>query len=116
AFVFFLFFSSRRRHTRSYGDWSSDVCSSDLGLGLEFTRQYLADGNTVIAACRSPDAAPGLAQLARRSKGTLSVVQVDVADTHSVRRSVTQVPSPTVDILVNCAGVTGASGQTIGSL
>src|SRR5437867_8235055 len=28
--VFCLFFSSRRRHTRSYGDWSSDVCSSDL--------------------------------------------------------------------------------------
>src|SRR5437867_10777258 len=27
-----FFFSSRRRHTRSYGDWSSDVCSSDLGL------------------------------------------------------------------------------------
>src|SRR5437867_10488412 len=25
-----FFFSSRRRHTRSYGDWSSDVCSSDL--------------------------------------------------------------------------------------
>src|SRR5207248_7702095 len=29
---FFFFFSSRRRHTRSYGDWSSDVCSSDLHL------------------------------------------------------------------------------------
>src|SRR5207248_7954861 len=28
----FFFFSSRRRHTRSYGDWSSDVCSSDLDL------------------------------------------------------------------------------------
>src|SRR5207248_4886928 len=27
---FCFFFSSRRRHTRSYGDWSSDVCSSDL--------------------------------------------------------------------------------------
>src|SRR5207248_6844997 len=26
-----FYFSSRRRHTRSYGDWSSDVCSSDLG-------------------------------------------------------------------------------------
>src|SRR5207248_7286072 len=25
------FVSSRSRHTRSYGDWSSDVCSSDLG-------------------------------------------------------------------------------------
>src|SRR5574337_412979 len=29
--LFFLFFfSSRRRHTRLSGDWSSDVCSSDL--------------------------------------------------------------------------------------
>src|SRR5438876_6730355 len=26
----FFFFSSRRRHTRWTGDWSSDVCSSDL--------------------------------------------------------------------------------------
>src|SRR5216683_4345660 len=29
--LFFFFFSSRRRHTRSDRDWSSDVCSSDLG-------------------------------------------------------------------------------------
>src|SRR3712207_6627216 len=28
--VYFLFFSSRRRHTRYWRDWSSDVCSSDL--------------------------------------------------------------------------------------
>src|SRR5206468_7657650 len=27
---FYFFFSSRRRHTRSDRDWSSDVCSSDL--------------------------------------------------------------------------------------
>src|SRR5690348_17380918 len=30
-FSFLFFFSSRRRHTRWTGDWSSDVCSSDLG-------------------------------------------------------------------------------------
>src|SRR3712207_2197279 len=29
---FFFFFSSRRRHTRYWRDWSSDVCSSDLGV------------------------------------------------------------------------------------
>src|SRR5207245_968717 len=29
-YVCFFFFSSRRRHTRCYRDWSSDVCSSDL--------------------------------------------------------------------------------------
>src|SRR2546430_17130280 len=31
AFVLFFFFSSRRRHTRFDCDWSSDVCTSDLG-------------------------------------------------------------------------------------
>src|SRR5438105_13394493 len=30
--LFIFFFSSRRRHTRSTRDWSSDVCSSDLDL------------------------------------------------------------------------------------
>src|SRR2546430_6043614 len=31
SLLFFFFFSSRRRHTRFDCDWSSDVCSSDLG-------------------------------------------------------------------------------------
>src|SRR5256885_10625390 len=30
TYLCFFFFSSRRRHTRLQGDWSSDVCSSDL--------------------------------------------------------------------------------------
>src|SRR5437868_13761105 len=33
-----FFFSSRRRHTRSKRDWSSDVCSSDLVLLLSIAR------------------------------------------------------------------------------
>src|SRR2546422_9423487 len=35
---FFFFFSSRRRHTRCSRDWSSDVCSSDLGLADQAAR------------------------------------------------------------------------------
>src|SRR3712207_9238526 len=34
----FFFFSSRRRHTRYWRDWSSDVCSSDLIWGATLTR------------------------------------------------------------------------------
>src|SRR5207245_5430050 len=34
-----FFFSSRRRHTRCYRDWSSDVCSSDL---LEHVKRFFA--------------------------------------------------------------------------
>src|SRR3989337_3113851 len=36
--VCFLF-SSRRRHTRCYRDWSSDVCSSDLGRRCAHPRE-----------------------------------------------------------------------------
>src|SRR5205807_8229008 len=38
----FFFFSSRRRHTRLQGDWSSDVCSSDLYI----------DGRQSFSICR----------------------------------------------------------------
>src|SRR5699024_4284974 len=52
--------SSRRRHTRSKRDWSSDVCSSDLWV------TGTVDGVTGPAAAAAPgsDAAPGLAGLA----------------------------------------------------
>src|SRR5207249_7613284 len=40
----FFFFSSRRRHTRSKRDWSSDVCSSDLQHDAAHPR---ADGRRV---------------------------------------------------------------------
>src|SRR5256885_11784764 len=44
----FFFFSSRRRHTRLQGDWSSDVCSSDLnwwiwGADIRLEVAHLAD-------------------------------------------------------------------------
>src|SRR5260221_9606479 len=43
----FFFFSSRRRHTRSLCDWSSDVCSSDL-----FRGQVLC-GQPIVALARA---------------------------------------------------------------
>src|SRR5256885_5361987 len=46
----FFFFSSRRRHTRLQGDWSSDVCSSDLGSRpeLQVKLQRVACGKSVL--------------------------------------------------------------------
>src|SRR5699024_11619056 len=35
-----FFFSSRRRHTRSKRDWSSDVCSSDLPFVTQIAREF----------------------------------------------------------------------------
>src|SRR5256885_12459753 len=36
-----FFFSSRRRHTRLQGDWSSDVCSSDLRAAADAVPDFL---------------------------------------------------------------------------
>src|SRR5207245_4839818 len=44
----FFFFSSRRRHTRCYRDWSSDVCSSDLRRNMPSTA--LSGGQQQMAA------------------------------------------------------------------
>src|SRR5437867_11618458 len=53
----FFFFSSRRRHTRSYGDWSSDVCSSDLHDVLRYARRIA----TLLPADREQDVVAGAA-------------------------------------------------------
>src|ERR1039457_3984466 len=49
------FFSSRRRHTRLQGDWSSDVCSSDL---LRQVLAILAGGVNGQSFLRADRAAP----------------------------------------------------------
>src|SRR5258705_3499480 len=43
ACCMFVFFSSRRRHTRCLSDWSSDVCSSDLTLAKAFRAAFIGD-------------------------------------------------------------------------
>src|SRR5256885_15597091 len=65
---FFFFFSSRRRHTRLQGDWSSDVCSSDLSQARHYQSGILFDeltaetasARTMLLLTRqgAPDAAP----------------------------------------------------------
>src|SRR5205807_10143451 len=51
-------FSSRRRHTRLQGDWSSDVCSSDLnchdqalfaGVFLDIPPRYTSEQSLIVA-------------------------------------------------------------------
>src|SRR4051794_8867930 len=59
----FFFFSSRRRHTRWTGDWSSDVCSSDLrprpAVALERVLRLERDGGSWAATTVLEGVAPG---------------------------------------------------------
>src|SRR3712207_6861438 len=75
CWLFYFFFSSRRRHTRYWRDWSSDVCSSDLVA-------LLARGETGLAA-----AARDVTELG----GEPLVVPVDVSDAEAVDAAAEQV-------------------------
>jgi NAD(P)-dependent dehydrogenase (short-subunit alcohol dehydrogenase family) len=92
------------------------ITGASRGLGLEFTRQYLTEGWAVIAACRNPGAARGLRDLEPKSKGALTVVEIDVTDGASVKRAAGRLQGRAIDVLVNGAGVYGGSGQRLGSL
>src|SRR2546421_6667067 len=47
VFCLFFFFSSRRRHTRSDRDWSSDVCSSDLIARVDLINDLVATAHGI---------------------------------------------------------------------
>src|SRR5205807_4346800 len=70
-FFFFFFFSSRRRHTRLQGDWSSDVCSSDLlpdsaGVGVA----AVPSGVRKPTACRRPGPPPAPGSVSIQTSAT----------------------------------------------
>src|SRR5207248_7209732 len=70
-----FFFSSRRRHTRSYGDWSSDVCSSDL-LWIALVRRAAAVHHTDAAVELQRDGAGARDELDIRPPATRQDIRV----------------------------------------
>src|ERR1039457_2909332 len=93
-----LVFSSRRRHTRLQGDWSSDVCSSDLDLGEKLGLDF--DTAVKISGARFSVLKGGLARLHR------ALAQF-MLDTHTEQHGYTETYVP---YLVNAASMYG-TGQ-----
>src|SRR5205807_3293012 len=105
-----FFFSSRRRHTRLQGDWSSDVCSSDLGLrradaearllgggpqalgvaaGLQFSEQAALQDAVVVAEgkpAEGADAGGQLLEIGRASCRERVEIRVGAGGCKSKRR------------------------------
>jgi NAD(P)-dependent dehydrogenase (short-subunit alcohol dehydrogenase family) len=89
------------------------ITGANRGLGLEFARQYAADGWRVIATCREPAKADELAKLAA-AQSNVSVHALDVAQDGSVRALAAELSTVPIDLLLNNAGVSGPKGQSFG--
>jgi NAD(P)-dependent dehydrogenase (short-subunit alcohol dehydrogenase family) len=92
------------------------VTGANRGLGLEFARQYAAEGWQVIAACRAPKDARELQQIAAASGGRIRILEMDVTDAASVRAAAAELKGEVIDLLLNNAGVGGPPGQQLGKL
>ena len=80
------------------------ITGANRGLGLEFTKQYAADGWNVLACCRHPQSAMQLQALAQ-TKPSIKIVSLDVADFAQIDALALQLKNASIDVLINNAGV-----------
>jgi NAD(P)-dependent dehydrogenase (short-subunit alcohol dehydrogenase family) len=95
---------------------SALITGANRGLGLEFARQYLADGWQVYATCRHPGSSSELQHMAEASDHKLRIMALDVTDSETVKAAAAELDGQAIDLLLNNAGVGGARGQTIGNI
>ena len=83
------------------------ITGANRGLGLEFARQYAADGWQVIACCRNPGKAGALKAIC----GDVAIEWLDVADDAQIKALAGRLKDRSIDLLINNAGVYGPRGS-----
>jgi NAD(P)-dependent dehydrogenase (short-subunit alcohol dehydrogenase family) len=86
------------------------ITGAGRGLGLEFVRQYAADGWSVIATVRDLARAPDLQTLERAAAGRIRVCVLDVTDGAAIDALARELAGQPIDVLVNNAGTMGREG------
>jgi len=81
------------------------ITGANRGIGLEFCRQYAAEGWRVLACSRDPDKADALAKLAALYPGLIALHTLDVADHARIERLAQELGGESIDLLINNAGV-----------
>jgi NAD(P)-dependent dehydrogenase (short-subunit alcohol dehydrogenase family) len=85
------------------------ITGANRGIGLEFVRQYAAQGCRVIACARHPGKADALNQLRAQNSDQIAVYALDVADHGQIMHLAQVLNDTAIDILINNAGIYPAS-------
>lgn len=86
------------------------ITGANRGIGLEFARQYAAEGWRVIATCRRPDRARELAALGVEMRA------LDVADAAGIDELARWLGDAPIDLLINNAGIYGKESLRLGAI
>jgi len=77
------------------------ITGTNRGIGLEFVKQYAAEGADIIATCRAPAKADALKSIA----GNIRIMALDVGDTASIAALKRDLADTALDIVINNAGL-----------
>jgi NAD(P)-dependent dehydrogenase (short-subunit alcohol dehydrogenase family) len=77
------------------------ITGCDSGLGVEFARQYAAEGYRVFATCLNPDKSDA----ARAIEGDVRVLKLDVSDLAAIDALADKLRNEPIDILLSNAGI-----------
>jgi len=88
------------------------ITGANRGIGLELTRCYIDQGNTVIACCRSPVQADDLRQIKDQADERVNIHELDVTDAKSIEALKTSLGPMVIDTLINNAGIIGPENQS----
>jgi len=80
------------------------ITGTSRGIGLEFVRQYAAEGWKVIACCRSPETADALMQLTDKYSN-IQTYSLDVGEFDQIDTLSRQLNDVSIDVLINNAGI-----------
>ncbi|MFZ2540270.1 MAG: SDR family oxidoreductase [Gallionella sp.] len=81
------------------------ITGASRGVGLEFSRQYAADGWQVLACCRHPEKSDALNKLVARYPELVKIYLLDVTDYMQIERLAQVLADYAVDLLINNAGI-----------
>jgi len=81
------------------------ITGASRGIGLEFSRQFAADGWCVLACSRVPEKSDELNRLAAQYPDLVQVLALDVADHVQIERLAQDQAEVSIDLLINNAGI-----------
>jgi NAD(P)-dependent dehydrogenase (short-subunit alcohol dehydrogenase family) len=81
------------------------LTGANRGIGLEFCRQYAADGWRVLACSRDPKKSDALNELAAQYPELIKIHALDVADHAQIEQLAQKLAGESIDLLINNAGI-----------